>query len=88
MRQAAFLCVSRVLTCQNESPACSFSCVGFTRLNEIFSDKSKAAEKNTTGADEVTMHLNGFFGVLLKTINDYGGDCIKSLFCMLSMTII
>jgi class 3 adenylate cyclase len=43
---------------------------GFTKLNETFAALSG-------GAEQVSFHLNQYFSLLLNTIDQFGGDCIK-----------
>lgn len=44
---------------------------GFTRLNEILAAQGKGA------AEQVSQHINTYFGQLLDIVFQHGGDCIK-----------
>lgn len=44
---------------------------GFTRLNEILAAQGKGA------AEQVSQHINTYFGQLLEIVFQHGGDCIK-----------
>jgi class 3 adenylate cyclase len=44
---------------------------GFTALTE------RLAQRGPDGAEELTKHLNAYFGQLIELINDRGGDIIQ-----------